>query len=456
MQNNTTSERLSLALRRGLAGGLMIASGGMLAACDLSVNNPGMIEGDDLDDPKAMSALVAGVTRDFAYATVQPGGGGLYNAGAMLTDELVHSGTWVGLRGLSDGISKDDWAEAQSRWAEASQARWVAEQAVERFQAFQDDPAVNAASLQKALAKVTMWAGHANRVLGDNFCNAVIDGGKLQEHTVYYSRAEARFTDAIAAAEQADERDVRLSSLGGRAFTRMMLGDWDGAVADANKIPTDFIYEQVHAESNGVSNQFFWWGNRRNETTVWGTPFAEWGLNLSDPNSTGDPRVQYDLAMSKGQVALGGDARRPFYRQQKFESYSDEIAVVRGTEARLIEAEAALVRGGDVQTVQSKINEVRDFHGLPPIQIGSVQEAWAALQKERGLEFWLEGRRLPDIRRWAGTPGFVVTSVVRGDVAGQPASADPVLNVLDTQVMKESGDMCLMVSKEERDANPNF
>jgi hypothetical protein len=456
MQNRTTSEKLSLAWRRALPGGLVLASGLVLGACDLNVSNPGMIEGSDLDDPKALSALVAGVTRDYAYAAIQPGGGGLLNAGAMLTDELVHNGTWVGLRGLSDGMSKDDWVEAQSRWAEASQARWVAEQGIERISGFSGQEGADEDAIQEALATVNMWGGHANRLLGDSFCNAVIDGGPLEEHTVYYTRAVERFTDAIALAEQTGQEDVQLTALGGRAFVRMMQGDWAGAVADAGKIPTDFVFEQVHTESNGVSNRFYWWGFRRNETTVWGTPFEAWGLNKSDPNSTGDPRVTFDVAMEDGEVVLGGDDHRPFYRQLKYGSYGDDIAVVKGTEMRLIEAEAALVQSGEFATVESKINEVRTFHDLPTIEINSVEEAWAALQKERGLELWLEGRRLPDFRRWAQNPGYVVTSVVREEAAGQPASADPVRNALDTQVMTEIGDMCLMVSKEERDSNPNI
>lgn len=457
MQNKTTSETLSPAWRRALSGGLVLATGLAFSACELNVSNPGMIEADDLNNPKALSALVAGVERDYAYAAIQPGGGGILNAGAMLTDELVHNGTWVGLRGLSDGMSKDDWVEAQSRWAESSQARWVAEKAVERVTAFSGQEGVKEDAVQKGLARVNMWAGHANRLLGDSFCNAVIDGGPVEDHTVFYTRALDRFGDAIALAQQVGEDDLRLSAIGGRAFVRMMQGDWTGAVADANQVPTSFVFEQIHSETSGVSNQFFWWGFRRNETTVWGTPFEAWGLNTSDPGSTGDPRVTFDApTKANGEFVLGGDDRRPFFRQLKFQSYGDDLAVVRGTEMRLIEAEAALVQSGDFATVESKINEVRNFHGLPTITVGSVEEAWAALQKERGLELWLEGRRLPDFRRWAQNPGFVATSVIRGEAAGRPAVEDPVLNSLDTQVMSEKGDICLMISKEERDSNPNF
>jgi hypothetical protein len=236
----------------------------------------------------------------------------------------------------------------------------------------------------------------------------------------------------------------------------MMLGKWAGAVTDAEQIPTDFVFLQIHNETAGVDNNFRWWGYERNETSVWGTPFAEWGLNLSDPASTGDPRVPYDIATKKdGSIEKGGDNRRPFYRQLKWDSYGDDIPVIQGTEMRLIEAEALLVDGQWGAAV-AKINEVRDFHGLDPVAAASEAEAWTLLMRERGLELWLQGKRLPDLRRWAGTPGSVEFEVVREENAGQPADTDPRRPVLETLVMDQQGDLCLQVSKNERNSNRNI
>lgn len=443
----------------------------LMAGCSLEVDNPTQIEDADLTSAEAVSALVAGTAGDFAEAMVVPGGGGLYNAGAMLTDELVHVGTWIGLRGLSDGVSYDDWVESQSRWAEPSQARWVAEDAIVRISQILEEQGEDPNS-SPAVAEVTMWAGHANRALGDHFCHAVLterqeDGSYtstgLLPHTAFYERAEQHFTEAITLAAAAGREDLKLSALGGRAHTRMMLGDWEGAVADASRIPTDFVFLQIHADPNGVPNQFRWWGYNRNESSVWGTPFEEWGLNLSDPDSPGDSRVPFDVAMTEdGEVAKGGDNRRPFYRQLKWDDYGDDIPVVEGTAMRLIEAEAALVNSGDVVTVVAKINEVRQLHNaqngwdLPMVSASTVDEAWTLLMKERGLELWLQGKRLPDLRRWAEVPGEVPFRVVREANSGQPASADPRLPVLQTQVMQEAGDLCIKVSKDEKNSNPNI
>ena len=453
----------------------------ILFACNLSVENPSNIEDKDLDVPEAIPAIVAGVGGDYAYAMTQPGGGGLINAGAMLTDELVHCGTWIGLRGLSDGISRDDWVEAQTRWGAASRARWVAERAIERIKALVSDPDEN-----PDLAYVTLFAGFANRAMGDNFDYCVINGGPLQDHTVYYERAEKFFTDAINIATKAiaagkttgeanygvgddgkkiTANEMLLAAYGGRAHVRLMLAvlknqpsKLDEAFQDAQKVPTDFVFWEIHSTNSGrEENDMHWWTYERNECTVWGTPFATWGYNVDDPNdptTEGDPRVPFDK--SGGQ---GGDGRRPFWRSHKYPSRASDVPIVKGTEMRLIEAEYYL-RKGDIASAISKINEVRNYYNttngwnLPLYDasgITTTDSAWTVLMKERGIELWLEGKRLADLRRWKVDPGFVPFKVVREEVAGKPADEDlkNMKNVLDAELY-------LMVSKEEKDSNPNF
>ena len=49
---------------------------------------------------------------------------------------------------------------------------------------------------------------------------------------------------------------------------------------------------------------------------------------------------------------------------------------------------------------------------LPAVTATSASEAWTALKNERAYEFFLEGRRLYDERRWAdaGSPGTIIES----------------------------------------------
>jgi hypothetical protein len=447
-------------LPRRLVALVTIAGAATVGACSLDVDNPTMIQDEDLTTPEAITALTAGAAGDFAQAMIVPGGGGLIVAGSMLTDELVHVGTWIGLRGLSDGQSKDDWVESQSRWAEPSQARWVAEDAIERLSTIFENMG-ETPDVQPEVAEVTMWAGYANRALGDHFCDAVIDGGPIQPISAFYARAEGHFDNAISRATSAGESDLVTASYGGRAHVRMMQGDWSGATADAAQVPTSFVYYMYYDATAGVSNDLYWWGYLRDETSVWGTPFETLGTDET-AGIDGDPRVVFNYILEDGVIQDGGDARRPFYRQRKYTSYGDEIPLVKGTEMRLIEAEAALTNG-DITTAVNKINEVRSYnntafgYSLAMVSASTVDEAWTALMTERGLELWLEGKRLADIRRWADTRGGNIPfNVVREENRGQPASADPIRPVLQTEVYTERGDICIQISKDEKAANKNI
>lgn len=427
-----------------LAGILMVVV--IVAGCDLGVTDPGQIDDTDLDDPGAITPLVNGAKGDFGYAATIPGGGGLYTATGLVTDELVHVGTWQPVRLASDGISINSEPENQSRWGYAARARWVAEDAIRRISDLVDDPGSNA-----DVGEVTLYAGFANRLKGDTFCDAVIDGGPLEEHTAFSSRAEGYFTDAISIAENVGDEEMRIAAYGGRAQARIMLGDWDGALSDAEMVETGFVYEQIHSdnasrEHNGVHN----WatrGDNGQQISVWGTPFAEWGLEVNgEYDSEGDPRVPFErIFTDEGEQATGGDNVRPLWYSLKYESRNSPIPIVKGTEMRLIEAEASLVQNQNVNEAVNKINEVRELHGLDAHDPADydLNSVWELLMKEKGIELWLEGRRIADLRRWSETPGSVPFEVIRGD------DNNPI-NVLDVDVM------CLEVSSNEINSNPNI
>src|SRR5690606_22059106 len=104
----------------------------------------------------------------------------------------------------------------------------------------------------------------------------------------------------------------------------------------------------------------------------------------------------------------------------------------------------------------AKIQEVRDWHNapprnrnLPPAVAADEAEAWELLMRERGIELWLEGRRLGDLRRWAVVPGAVPFEVVRETVGDDPAD-DVKRNVLDVP-----GEFCIPISRQEKISNPN-
>jgi hypothetical protein len=97
---------------------------------------------------------------------------------------------------------------------------------------------------------------------------------------------------------------------------------------------------------------------------------------------------------------------------------------------RLIVAESRLV-AGSFQSAIDAINEVRMLAGVEPRVVDDLEEAWTALKRERGIELWLEGRRLADLRRWLST--------------GAPGEAEDM----------SGRDTCFPIGTTELDTNPN-
>jgi starch-binding outer membrane protein, SusD/RagB family len=426
-----------------------------LAACDLGVSNPAQIEAGDLETPNAVPAIVNGALGTFGLATTIQGGGGVYSASALLAGELVHAGSWVPLREISEGRPNNESPENQSHWGFSSQARWQAEDAVVKAQRLSENPGTN-----QWVALAMAYAGFSNRMMGELFCDAVIDGGPLQPHTAFSERAIGHFTNAVQVAQAGGHTNLRLAALGGRAQARMMLNQWAQAAADAAQVPTNFVYSHTHsenstAEHNGVHNWAFR-GDNGFQMTVWGTPFAVWGLETSGAatGADGDPRASYRVMNNaQGNPQIGGDNRRPVWRAEKFPARTTGIPLAKGTEMRLIEAEARL-RDGDVAGAIAAMNQVRTFRNLPQVAAATAAEAWPLLIRERGLELWLEGRRLGDLRRWASTPAAAphasAATVVARITAGAPAAQD------GRRAVTEADPLCLRISTNEIFSNPNL
>lgn len=449
------------AIRLTRRGAIALAGAAVLAGCDLGVNNPAVIGDEDLNDTRVIQSVVNGAISDVYLAVMGTNsGGGIFNGVALLTDEMVNSSNTEGFKSLSEGDPDEESNDASNRWGYVSRARWTTEDAIRRLTPMVEDPATS-----PAIGLVTLWAGFANRLIGDNYCEAVINGGGLEPSTVFLERAEGQFTSALDIATAIGDDSLRLAALAGRAQTRMQLGDWTGAVADAGQVPTTFdLPVYVSPGSARTRNTFAWQAHDGRWMTMWGTPFADWGLNESDTTSTGDPRVVYSTPRDTlDRYVTGPDDRRPFFQEQKYNISEDDTYLARGMEMRLIEAEAAL-RAGDVPTAIEKMNEARahynvindefeenrdDLPMIDPATVAGPDDAWLLLMKERGLTFYLEGRRLADLRRWEATPGVEVPfEVVRDEAVGQPYTADERLPVLDAE-------LCFPISREERLSNPN-
>jgi starch-binding outer membrane protein, SusD/RagB family len=394
-------------LGRGALGGLATVL--VLTGCDLSVTNPGPLLDENLNNASAIPALVNGMGGDLSNAI-----GNYLTRGSLAAFEVIHSGNFAAERQFATGVIRPE--DVNGDWARMQTARFVAENGLVRMRtvlgaSFETNPNTT---------RAYVYAGYANRFLGENVCEAVIDGGAAQPSSEHFVRADSLFTRALTLARAQNNTALTNAALAGRAQVRAWLGRWPDAVADAALVPATFRHNAVFStntarENLDLANQTI----IRREVTVFNTVWV----------STPDPRVAYDtVRTATGGFQTGQDGATRFFRQRRYVGLGDPVALARGQEMLLIRAEAAL-RNNDVPAAVTLINQERATYTLPAAVATTADAAWTLLQRERGAVLWLEGRRLWDLRRWLAE---------------------------GRNTLLQGRSACVPISLEERGANPNL
>src|SRR6266550_3122525 len=385
---------------------------GALGACNLSVTNTDRVTDPLLDDPGAHPAVVAGASLALSEAI-----NWVAFFGGDASKEFRQGGRIHPVKLPLDPGQLTVDGIPDNAWNSAQRARWVAEDAVRRFRD------VMGAQFERydLGAKALLYTGYANRLLGENMCEAVIDGGAPSDYKDYFRRAEAALTEAISVAGAAGDARVDTAATAARA------------ASDAAAVSTDFAFQAVYSIENEDYYNFLYWVNANQpyrEISVSGTS------NEQYYKDTRDPRVAW---RTNPAIPTAEFQYVPWLFPTKYTGRSSPLNLSSGREMRLVEAEIAL-RAGDWPTAMSTINGVRtavisDTTGgqpLAPWPATNITEAWTALKRERGIELWLEARRLGDERRW-------VESTTPGDM----------------EDMSDRVRLCFPIGLDERRANPS-
>jgi hypothetical protein len=394
----------------------------ILSACELEVSNPGPIQADALEDSKALAAVVNGAGRDLAEAINWTA-----YTGAAVAREIHPAGSTaafgISVQQQAGKLTEDDGG---TWWDFSQRARWTAEDAVARVKRVLGATATNNVTLAQGL----VWAGYANRHLGENFCDGVINGGPREAHTIYLERAEANFTEAIAVATAANNANLVTAATAGRATVRLLRNNLTGAATDAATVGNTFAYRMPYFTTDLDQYNRLYWASANQPYrahTVWNTFYEGYR------KQTRDPRVPFDSSATQllGDAAVGNLGRVRWYFQTKYPAQTSPINLATGWEMRLVEAEAKLV-ANDVPGAMTLVNTRRVSLGLAPWTAANATEAWTALKRERGIELWLESRRLGDFRRWA--------------TLNRPGTSDDMTG----------RDLCFATPLSEKETNPNF
>lgn len=391
-----------------------------LAGCDnlLEQTAPSRVLASGLNTPANAKLLVDGARAAFgcAYQAHIMGGG-------LLTDELEDTQlgaaqwdydrrTWTGQLGSVYAESGCDATQSFGMYRPVQTARYQSEFALETVKTFTDAEVANRVTL---LATAALYSGWSHMLLGEAFCTAAISaptevltasGSAELGQAEIFSLAEARFTEALEFAQQASNTSLLNSARIGRARARLYLAKPVGgpvnaarlaeARADAAAVPAGFSFTLPYNAATLYSQNLV--ARRTWDALLYGVAPAYRGLTFG---GVPDPRVRVTNTNLRG-----ADATSIVWAPEKHRAWTTAIQLTDYHEAQLIIAE---IDGG--QAAVNIINALHDAAGLPHFASNDPAEILNQVIVERSREFFLEGQRLYDVRRFnlplnppAGTP----------------------------------------------------
>lgn len=390
----------------GRAGRLVMAASLIaLAACSdiLDVNLPGKVLGADLDNAALANSLANGVVVSFECAWNQ-----YVSAANALSDQFLptsgqaNTNVW-GIRQItSDNINLLDNCDAGAGGyavlVPLQSARVLSDEAAKRIDGYSDAAVPNKALLK---AQVKVYGAYATLALGEGFCAMAFDQGPIITPKDALQAAEARFTDALAAAGTANSADYRNMGLVGRARVRLDLENFAGARADAEQVTAGYLKNATRGAADRQRwNLLYEFQNNDGSQVLRHTSVAPAYRDVQW-QGIADPRVKVTAT-----GLLSADGVTPWFKHQKALSRADPMPIASYKEARLIIAEAA-ARAGDLATARTIINALHTAAGIPGYDAGNTAtqaEVIAQVIEERRRELFLEvGARYNDHLRFRST-----------------------------------------------------
>jgi tetratricopeptide (TPR) repeat protein len=470
MTSIASTPRRGFQLRGGRVTSVALLAWLASAGCNFEVTNPGLLQDAALDDRGAHLALVTGAERAVAAGLTS-----FAHPGAASAREVQASGS-TGHAGITlfEELGQLDPGKdggGGGGFGNMHQARWIAEEAIERMEAALGAQAEN----YELLGRAYMWAGFANRILGENMCHAVYNGGGPEAFTTHFDRAISQFTRAIEIGRRVGGtagQNIERAALAGRAAAYLYIGKNAEAEADASAVPLAFVHGVQYYNSPSpvyTLAQALYDSSVRGIST-WNTHFDEYYTQ------TGDPRAAWGFDTTKrfgeNKRVTYGDVLfhypLKFYRVIRTPNiYTQHIAplpanralmenqpvnLTTGREMQLVLAEVKLRRGdwqGAMTNINSLRSSLRNEITNAPLSLWTAtnaEQAWAHLKRERAIELWMEGRRMGDLRRWraANTPGAL-----------HPLEYVPQELVSRFPDVKREQDVCFPIPRAERETNPN-
>jgi starch-binding outer membrane protein, SusD/RagB family len=411
------------ALSRLLASAAIVAG---LAGCNdyLTVRDPTIIEVSTLDPvadaPVLANSAVQNLTQTYGWLAMYTS----WMSGETDVAETFPTRNEFGRRAVdptNGSLSTDVWFPLSQT---AASSYLVLEIDL-------PDPASNV-NYQKAHFALA-WA---YLFMAENFCQGTVRAGPPLTTAAMLDSAVAHFTQAQTigvAANTATSIAMSNAALVGRARAHLQAGRKPQAIADATAVPAAFSYNLVYFDDLANRTRV---GNR-----LWQFTADRGSIAIAPAWRVVDPRVPQRVAPSN---LLPQDSNYPVDRgvayviQDKFPGFAAPMRLASKIEADYIVAEATGT------AAQLALIQARRAANGQPAYSGAVDAAsvLAEFETQRGLEFFLENKRLGDLARNG------VAAVKFVPVAGSTYFKAGFAPVGDQ--------ICIPLPITETDNNPNF
>ena len=364
----------------------------------LTAENPGAIEETDVNSPAYVGLIANGPIFAFQLAYTDAT---YWNA--VFTDELFNRAVFIeeGQIDRRELFSDMTYINAFI-YAPLQRARFSGEDAARRLKVVLADSAASDLRVARALA----YAGFSYVYLGETMCVTPIDVGVPKSSEQIMTDAIARFDEALAigvAARAALQARTPVNANAvlaadsvinfarvGAARAALNRNDKAMAISYATPVPANFDFRAYFTDNTtGQRNRVF-------ERLQLGS--NGWMLNTPFNDMAADPRVpRLTTPASRASTPLAPPSYSGFSNTVAGAPFTPTMSVriASGLEARYIVAEAQ----GPTAATQTFVNERRAAGLQAPVSL-SGDALMAELRNQRSRDFYLDGNRLGDLRRY--------------------------------------------------------
>jgi starch-binding outer membrane protein, SusD/RagB family len=266
--------------------------------------------------------------------------------------------------------------------------------------------------------RLYLTSGFASLIMAESFCTGVIRKGpgaptpelstqQMLDHAI------ERFGQAVSSGQAngtATGTAMATAARLGLARAHLFGGNAGQAASYASQVPAAFVYNAVYVDDPGnrgrLGNSVFAFSGRgaNREGAVVGPEWRELGLGEDATGKyadqlDGDARVSW-----RYDGRLAQDGVHDFVHQTTHDGWGAPLPVASGLEARYLVAEAT----GSMAERLALINERRAASGQPEFASSDANEVLTELLYQKGLDFWLTGRRMADWRRNPNNVRFIL------------------------------------------------